>query len=156
MVLKKLVVVLGVAMAAPAAWAASPIKLDCPSGTTQVVRADMVVCSRGRSAEGAMRSHGPMVLLAPDGSKESEGRAENGLRTGLWTFYDRAGNKTGTAHFKGGNFHGEVVTLHANGKPSKVEQFSEGIRSGTVKSFDANGKLLRVTQWEGGRRVASK
>lgn len=94
-----------------------------------------------------------MVLLYPNGVKQAEGQTENGFRTGLWTLYDESGRKTGTAMFKGGNFHGEVVEFHANGKVRKVEQYVDGLREGTAKEFSEDGKLVKQTEYRANRVV---
>jgi len=157
MVLKKWTSIVGamVVTAVPlTVFAAAPVKLNCPAGTTQAsgkgTKPDMVMCVK------AGVPHGPMVLLYPDGSKEAEGQTENGFRTGLWTLYDKQGNKTGTANFKGGNFHGAVTELHPNGKVRKVEQFSEGLRHGTSKEFSQDGKVVKQTEYRENRKVAEK
>lgn len=139
------------------AFASDAIKLDCPAGTKQVNTQSAIACVKpGRSASGGLNTHGPMVLLSKSGKKESEGQTDNGFRTGLWTLYDANGNKTGTANFKGGNFHGEVTELHPNGKVRKVEQFSEGLRHGTSKEFSQDGKLVKQSEYRENRKVAEK
>lgn len=144
-------------MVAPAAFASSPVKLNCPAGTVQKggsdARHDIVACVK--SGEG-FKPHGPMVFFYPSGAKESEGQAENGFRTGLWTLYDEKGNKTGTAMFKRGNFHGEVVELHPNGKVRKVEQYVNGLREGTAKEFSEDGRLVKQTEYRNNKEVAAK
>jgi len=157
MFLKNWTRVLGtvVVLAAPAVLAAD-VKLNCPAGTAQKggkeSKFDFVACAK---VEGG-RTHGPMVLLYPSGAKQAEGQTENGFRTGVWTFYDEAGNKTGNATFKGGNFHGDVVELHANGQVRKQEKYVDGLREGTAEEFSADGKLVKKTQWRNNREVASR
>jgi hypothetical protein len=138
------------------AFAAEAIKLNCPAGTKQVNTASAVACAKlGPSSKSGLNSHGPMVLLEK-GKKAAEGQTENGFRTGLWTFFDENGNKVGTAVFKGGNYHGEVVELFPSGKVRKVEQYAEGLRHGTVKEFSEDGKLVKQTEYRENRVVADK
>jgi antitoxin component YwqK of YwqJK toxin-antitoxin module len=95
------------------------------------------------------------VFFYPNGSKQAEGKAENGFRTGLWTLFDEKGNKTGTAMFKGGNFHGEVVEFYPSGKVRKVEQYAEGLREGTAKEFSEDGRVVKQVEWRNNREVAA-
>ncbi len=145
--------------AAQAALAASPVQLNCPAGTKQTggsdATHDMTMCVKSEGPDKGT-PHGPTVLFYPSGAKQAEGQAENGFRSGKWTLYDEKGNKTGTAMFKGGNFHGEVVELHPNGKVRKVEQYADGLREGTAKEFSADGKLVKVTEFRKNHEVAAK
>ena len=162
MMLKKWSKILGVVAAVacvPTAFAAETIKLNCPAGTKQSGSAngkvaDIVACVK-TDAKG-FSPHGPTVYLYSSGAKQAEGQSEGGFRTGLWTFYDEQGNKTGSASFKRSNFHGEVVELHANGKVKKVDQYVDGLRQGTAKEFSADGKLVKQTEYRDNREVASK
>ena len=142
----------------PAALAAAPVKLECPAGTKQMTsgggKGDIVACVK--SGTSAFSPHGPTVYLYPNGAKQADGLSEDGFRTGLWTFYDEKGNKTGTASFKRSNFHGEVTEFHANGKVRKVEQYSEGLRNGTAKEFSEDGKLVKQSEYRDNREVSSK
>ena len=140
--------------AVPVAMAAEPIKLNCPAGTRQASRgSDIVGCEK---TDGSKRAHGPTVYLYPNGTKQAEGSSEDGFRSGFWTLYDEQGRKTGTITFKRGNFHGEVVELHANGQVKKVERYVEGLRNGTAQEFSAEGKLVKQTEYRDNREVASK
>jgi hypothetical protein len=141
------------------AFAKESIKLDCPVGTVQSgnaagKNADIVACVKINGK--GFSPHGPTVFFAPNGSKEAEGMSEDGFRTGLWTFYNEQGRKTGTATFKHSNFHGEVVELYENGKVKKVEQYSEGLREGTAKEFSVDGTLVRQTEYRNNRQIAVK
>lgn len=141
------------------AFARETIKLNCPVGTVQTSNssaknADIIACVKKDSK--GFNPHGPTVFLSPRGMKEAEGLSEDGFRTGLWTFYDEQGNKTGTATFKHSNFHGDVVELHENGKVKKVEQYVDGLREGSVKEFSADGTLVKQTEYRNNRQVAVK
>jgi len=162
MMLKKWSKVLGVVLAVacvPTALAAEPIKLNCPAGTKQTSSAngkaaDIVACVKTESK--GFKPHGPTVYLYSSGAKQAEGMSEDGFRTGLWSFFDEQGKKTGSASFKRSNFHGEVVELHSNGTVKKVEQYAEGLRHGVAKEFSADGKLVKQTEYRDNREVASK
>jgi hypothetical protein len=160
MLLKKWVKALGtmvIVTAAPAVFASSPIKLNCPAGTVQKggsdAHHDIAACVK--QGDG-FKPHGPTVFFYASGAKQAEGQSENGFRTGLWTLYDEQGKKTGSAMFKGGNFHGEVVELFPSGKVRKVEQWSEGLREGTAKEFSEDGKLVKQAEYRNNRQVAAK
>lgn len=146
--------VVAIAMSS-SAFAAETIKLDCPAGTKQVNTADSVYCAKPGQRVAGKGTHGPMVLLEK-GKKAAEGQTEHGFRTGAWTFYDASGNKVGTATFKGGNYHGEVVEMFPNGKVRKVEQYAEGLRHGTAKEFSQDGKLVKQTEYRENRKVSEK
>ena len=81
---------------------------------------------------------------------------EDGFRTGLWTFYNEQGRKTGTAMFKRSNYHGEVVELHENGKVKKVDHYLEGLREGVTMEYSPNGELVRQTEYRNNREVSVK
>ncbi|ATB41163.1 hypothetical protein CYFUS_006627 [Cystobacter fuscus] len=140
-------------------FAKESIKLDCPTGTVQSSSAngkaaDIVACVKTNGK--AFSPHGATVYLYPNGTKQAEGMSEDGFRTGLWTFYNEQGRKTGSATFKHSNFHGEVVELHENGKIKKVDQYIEGLREGTAKEFSADGTLVKQTEYRNNRQVAVK
>jgi antitoxin component YwqK of YwqJK toxin-antitoxin module len=159
MLLKKWTKALGMMIAvtvASAAFASSPVKLNCPAGTVQKGGSDATHDTAACVKLGDGTPHGPMVFFYPNGAKQGEGQAENGFRAGLWTLYDEKGNKTGTAMFKRGNFHGEVVELYPNGKVRKVEQYVNGLREGTVKEFAEDGRLVKQTEYRNNREVAAK
>ncbi|MBN1209978.1 MAG: toxin-antitoxin system YwqK family antitoxin [Myxococcaceae bacterium] len=160
MLLKKWTKVFGtlaIVTMAPAALASSPIKLNCPAGTVQKGGSDATHDIAACVKQGDdFKPHGATVFFYPSGAKQAEGPSENGFRTGLWTFYDEKGNKTGTAMFKRSNFHGEVVELHPNGKVRKVAQYVDGLREGTAKEFSADGRLVKQTEYRNNREVAAK
>lgn len=136
--------------------AAEPVKLNCPAGTKQTSSAngkahDIVACVR---ADG--KGYGPMVYLYPSGVKQGEGMAEDGFRTGNWTFYNEQGRKTGTATFKRSNYHGDVVELHENGKVKRVDHYVEGLREGTTQEYSDAGELLKQTEYRNNREVVVK
>ncbi|WP_434389314.1 toxin-antitoxin system YwqK family antitoxin [Melittangium boletus] len=162
MSLKKWTGVVGVFAAmvvAPISFAKDSTDLNCPSGTRQERKAnkklgDMAACIKTDVKE--FTPHGTTVYFHPNGMKQAEGLSENGLRTGLWTFFDEKGQKTGTANFKRSNFHGEVTELFASGTVKKVEQYADGLRQGMVKEFSADGRLVKQTEYRDNREVAAK
>ncbi|KFE67084.1 toxin-antitoxin system YwqK family antitoxin [Hyalangium minutum] len=143
---------------APAAFASSPIKLNCPAGTVQKGGSDAThdITACVKKSEQGFKPHGPTVYFYPNGAKQAEGQSENGFRTGLWTSFDEKGNKTGTAMFKGSNFHGEVVEFYPSGKVRKVDLYSEGLREGTAKEFSEDGRVVKQVEYRNNREVAAK
>lgn len=136
-----------------------PIRLDCPAGTKQAKSgngksSDIVACVKTNGA--GFSPHGPTVYFYPNGEKQAEGPSEDGFRTGLWTFYDEQGKKTGTATFKQSNFHGEVVEFHENGRVKRVEYYVDGLREGITKEYSANGELVKQTAFRNNREVTVK
>jgi hypothetical protein len=62
-----------------------------------------IIGHRGRTPEGKYDRHGPYVQYYKDGKTvEREGQYTFGQRTGVWKFYDQAGNLINTSNMGGG------------------------------------------------------
>ncbi len=155
---------IGMTLVAPTAFAQSNAaggeavaKLQCPAGTKQFGNAkDGLFCRKIEAKDGVHVPHGSYASYHPNGKKSSEGQYVDGFRSGLWTFYDEAGQVTGRTEFEGGNYHGKRVQYFANGKPRIIEEFSKGKRNGVVQEFSEDGKLVRQARYQDDREVAAK
>lgn len=132
------------------------MKLNCPSGTRQVggpkTNLGALACMKF-AADGLRLFHGPMYSLYASGKVEAVGQAEEGFRTGKWTFFDEAGNKVGETEFLKGDYHGRRVEFFPNGKLKFEENWVNGKRQGPQKTFDAAG-VATVTEFRDDRPVA--
>jgi|GEM_PF-1027544 len=150
------------------------VRLDCPAGTVQnttKVSKDMAAfCKKtGTEQEGGKEpvAHGPYVAFWANGQKQAEGQNKDGFRSGIWTFWDESGAKTGETEFVRGNYHATRVEFYANGKKKTEEQWNNGTREGISVAYSedgqkvaerhyAAGKVVKETAFENGKPVASK
>lgn len=140
---------------------AQEVRLACPAGTVQkgrkVSKTDGAFCVKVASRmDGEAQLHGPYVDFHSNGQKQSEGQYSDGARSGLWTFWDANGVKTGQTQFTGGNYHGKRVEYFPNGKQRLVEEYANGKRNGLVQEFSEDGKLVRQAQYRDDQQVAAK
>jgi len=156
---------LGLVFAAPVSFAEGQIakgvatnyKLNCPAGTKQFGNADDgLYCRKVDAIDGIHTPHGPYVAYYPNGQKRSEGQYVDGFRSGLWTFYNEAGQVTGRTEFQRENYHGKRVLYFANGKQRIVEEYTNGKRNGLVQEFSEDGKLVRQARYRDDQQVAEK
>jgi len=156
--------IIGLTLAATAAFAqdtaagsGANYKLKCPAGTKQSGNpSDGLVCRKVEAKNGSHAAHGPYASFFPNGQKSAEGQYVDGFRSGLWTFYNEAGQVRGQTEFQGGNYHGKHVEFFPNGKQRLVEEYANGKRNGTVKEFSEDGKLVKQTEYRDNREVATK
>lgn len=150
------------------------VRLDCPAGTvqntTQVSKDMAAFCKKtGTDKQGAKEpvTHGPYVAFWANGQKQAVGQNKDGFPSGLWTFWDENGLKTGETEFVRGNYHGTRVEFYANGQKKGEEQWSNGTREGISVAYAENGqkvaerhyaagKVVKETAFENGKPVASK
>lgn len=146
---------------APALERAPVIKptstLGCPAGTRQVggpkTNLGAMACMKF-STDGLRLFHGPMVSFYGSGKVEAVGQAEEGFRTGKWSFFDEAGNKRGETEFLKGNYHGRRAEYGADGKLTLEENWVNGKRQGPQRTFDAAG-VPTVVEYRDDRPVTA-
>lgn len=133
------------------------LKLKCPEGTVQYGGMDThiegYVCQR---TDVAKTRHGPYVVFWLNGTIQSEGQFENGVKTGHWYFYDQKGVKTQETDFKGPVYHGTHVEFHPNGQRKIVASYVEGHQQGMEHRYDLTGKLITSVEFQNDRPVAVK
>lgn len=149
---------LGLALAAPASMARdSAEKLNCPTGTKQFgTKAEGLVCRKVSSQEGMYVAHGPYVEYHPNGKKATDGQFSEGFKSGVWTFYDEAGNERGKTEFKLGNYHGQRVLYFPSGKPRLVEEYQNGRKHGLTKELAEDGRVVSQVRYDNNRAVANE
>ncbi len=128
--------------------------LACPAGTKQVggvnTNLGSVACMKFATT-GLRLFHGPMISFYASGKVEAIGQAEEGFRSGKWSFFDEAGNLAGETEFLHGDYHGRRVE-YSNGKITIDENWVNGKRQGPQKRFDAAG-VVTVTEYRDDRPV---
>lgn len=133
--------VLAVGLAAGAAFAGDG-DLVCPKGSKLLTLqndVDLMVASCLKNGVG----QGPMrMYFKSTGKTHAEGPVVNGMRTGHWMFFDKAGVKTAEIDFKNGDYHGMRVEFHPNGTIAMQEQWESGLLKVAAKKFDPAGKPL--------------
>lgn len=116
--------------------------LVCPKGSrasTFQIDVDLMVssCQQNGVGQGPMR-----VTFKSTGKTHAEGLVANGMRTGHWMFFDKAGIKTAEIDFKNGDYHGMRVEFHSNGAIAMQEQWENGLLKVAAKRFDPAGKQV--------------
>jgi len=100
--------------------------------------------------------HGPYAAFHANGVKATDGQYANGVRVGLWTYFNEKGEKVGETQFSGDNYHGKRVEYFANGKPRLVEEYVNGRHEGSVQEYSQDGKLVRQAMYHDDRVVDAK
>lgn len=116
--------------------------LQCPKGSKLLTLqndVDLMVssCLKNGVGQGPMR-----FFYKSTGKVHAEGPVVNGMRSGHWTFFDKAGVKTAEIDFKNGDYHGMRVEFHPNGAIAMQEQWDAGLLKVAAKRFDAAGKPM--------------
>ncbi len=134
--------VVAVSLAGGSAFAG---ELTCPTSaklSTMQIDVDLMVASCAKDGI----AHGPMrMYFKSTGKTHAEGMVENGMRTGHWMFFDKAGFKSAEIDFKNGDYHGLRVEFHTNGQKSFEERWANGLLEVSAKRFDPAGKLVTQT-----------
>lgn len=73
-----------------------------------------------------------------DGSEE--GKMIDGLKQGIWKYYDENGNLINIKNYKNDTLHGIQKTYHENGQISDESYYVNGILRGSKEWFE-NGKM---------------
>jgi len=129
-------------------------KVVCPAGTKKVggpsteMRTSTCVNAQGDF-------HGPYVVFDEAGRVASRGTVKNGMRDGVFTFYDTKGAVVGETRFTAGNYDGKRVKYFASGKPKLIENYVKGNREGVQQEFSEDGALVSAVEYKADRRVAS-
>ncbi|QDE84524.1 toxin-antitoxin system YwqK family antitoxin [Myxococcus xanthus] len=149
---------LTLALMAPAALAKAPAdKAACPAGTVQTgAKTEGLTCSKVDAQLGQSTAHGAYVAYHPNGKLAARGQFENGLKVGLWTFFDESGVIEGTSEFKDGGWHGQRIKYFPSGKPQRIEEYKDGRKNGLVKEFAEDGRVLSQVQYENNRVVSAQ
>jgi len=77
----------------------------------------------------------------PDGIHVmSEGTYKNGLRDGVWKYYELNGFVTSEENYKAGNKDGSFRSFYSNGKLESEYSYKKGMLDGFYKRYHKNGK----------------
>ncbi|MFY1824952.1 toxin-antitoxin system YwqK family antitoxin [Myxococcus fulvus] len=135
------------------------VHLNCPTGTvqrgTQVSKDLGVFCVKSTGSEKGS-PHGPYVDFWANGQKQAEGQYKDGFRTGLWTFYDANGVKTGQTQFEANDYHGQRVQFHPNGAKKMEQTWVKGSREGVEATYTADGQKVSEVRYSADKPVVSK
>lgn len=117
---------------------------ECPAGTKAFggPNSGFNMAGCANYAEGKRLFQGPFVVYWDNGAKQGEGQMLNGQRVGTWTFFDKAGVKTGTTEFKADQWDGQRVKFHANGQKESVEIYAAGKRTAAPVYFNQLGQQV--------------
>lgn len=80
-------------------------------------------------------------ILYPTGELNVEGKFEDGLRTGLWSYYDRYGNKFKQEKYVAGVLSDTLITYHENGQIHEIVLYKDGERNGMYLNYNIYGDL---------------
>lgn len=86
------------------------------------------------------------------GKKEVEGKYINSRREGTWTWYFLSGKVSKTVEYKNGEIHGKYIEYHENGKLKFEGTYVNGELEGVAKNYYDNGKLEFEATYFNGKR----
>lgn len=159
---------LGVSLAAPAAWSGSAIRdvspdaektlsLACPA-ETQLFGAVPpqgfeAWCAKPPSKPGERPIfHGPRVLWYANGQKLASGEYRDGKQIGVATAWHENGEKRIEEHFDKGLRHGLSTAWYANGTKQGEGRFEHGKEEGLWTWWHENGKKAASGEFRAGQR----
>lgn len=82
-------------------------------------------------------------LLYPTGELNLEGKFEDGNREGVWSYYDRFGNKFKQETYKAGLMADTFYTYYENGQIHEVVPYINGERNGMFLEYNIFGDLIQ-------------
>jgi len=85
--------------------------------------------------------NGKLELVYDDGSIQSEGIVENGLKEGVWKTYSKTGLLESTEEIKKGKLDGKYREFYENGNLKLEIDFVKGKQDGKFKLFYETGEL---------------
>lgn len=151
---------LTLALSAPAVMAAGSgeeVKLNCPAGTKQRRALDKTkdawTCAKTDSKDHDRSAHGPFVSFHPNGQKKAVGQHEDGMQTGLWTYFDENGRKIEEIEYSAHHYNGRRVQFFPSGKVKLEERWVHGKREGTATSYLESGQKQAESQYREGHLV---
>ena len=91
-----------------------------------------------------------------NGVKSVEGRFENGIQQGAWTYFHENGSKFRTGQYVDGRADGQWTYWREDGSKWSEQTYVNGQLNGLETRWHVNGQKESETTWEGGRTVAKK
>ena len=84
----------------------------------------------------------------------AEGQYDSGARTGVWTYYDAAGNVRGQGTYKNGAMqNGLEITFHINGQKETESNWTNGEKDGYWASYFRSGVKKEEGHYVSGRKT---
>lgn len=81
-------------------------------------------------------------IYYPDGILKTEGKYENGNRSGKWSFYDEYGTLSAIESYKDGLMEDTAFYYHRNGKIKNKQAYKNGEENGLYLAYNAFGILV--------------
>jgi len=132
---------------APGIKPAQPDKVEGEGNLTQ---------KNGTFFSGDSQFNGQFVDNHDNGVKSVEGRFENGVQQGEWTFYHENGIKFRTGQYVDGRADGQWTIWREDGSKWSEQTYVNGQLNGLETRWHPNGQKESETTWEGGRTIAKK
>lgn len=82
------------------------------------------------------------VYYYPTSQRSAEGRYKNGLKTGIWIYYDTRGKVIQKGPFRKGVIDGDWTWYFSNGQLRRQESYLSGKREGLSVEYDSLGNKL--------------
>lgn len=86
-------------------------------------------------------------------SSRAIGQSHNGLPTGLWTFFDRAGNKDCEGRYEQGRRIGLWLFWYSNGTIDSMGEYADNLEEGPWISFHTSGMIEEEGRYRAGEKV---
>lgn len=98
--------------------------------------------------------NGQFVDRHDNGVKSVEGRFENGIQQGAWTYYHENGSRFRTGQYVDGRADGQWTFWREDGSKWSEQTYVNGQLNGLEMRWHPNGQKKSETTWEGGRTIA--
>ncbi|WP_342374854.1 hypothetical protein NVS55_26455 [Myxococcus stipitatus] len=135
-------------------------RLECPVGAEQRVErgseGNRTYCIKVGSTPQNRVLNGPFVAYWPNGQKHSVGQYKAGFRSGLWTFFDAKGVKTGETQFENNDYHGLRVEYYPNGAKKLEQSWVKGKREGVEASYSEDGRKVSEVRYAADKPIVAK
>ena len=100
--------------------------------------------------------NGQFVDRHDNGVKSVDGRFENGIQQGAWTYYHENGSRFRTGQYVDGRADGQWTFWRENGSKWSEQTYVNGQLNGLETRWHPNGQKQSETTWEGGRTIAKQ
>jgi antitoxin component YwqK of YwqJK toxin-antitoxin module len=87
------------------------------------------------------------------GELKEKGAIINGLREGLWIFYDSEGYVVYEAVYHNDEFNGQYISYFENGDTLNIGQYVNGVEEGLWKQFQGEQALLSIGNYDAGKKI---
>ncbi len=101
------------------------------------------ICSAPTTEKAVVRFH----------SSRAIGQSHSDLPTGLWTFFDRAGNKDCEGRYEQGRRTGLWLFWYSNGTIDSMGEYADDLEEGPWISFHTSGVIEEEGRYRAGEKV---